>query len=35
MLIVIFEFFFLEDLNVDLFVKKNKEKKERVVKNEL
>lgn len=34
MLIVIFEFF-LEDLNVDLFVKKNKEKKERVVKNEL
>lgn len=34
MLIAIFEFF-PEDPNVDLFAKKNKEKKERVAKNEL
>lgn len=35
MLQAIFEFFFPEDPNVDLFAKKNKEKKERVAKNEL
>lgn len=35
MLQAIFENFFPEDPNVDLFAKKNKEKKERVAKNEL